>query len=496
LPDPAYAAIDLGATSGRVVVGHLHEGRVELEEVHRFANRPVTLPDGLRWDLLHLFAESLQGLRAARATGPLAGIGVDSWGVDYALLDEQGRVLGLPFHYRDARTAGMIERAFDRVAAEDLYAVTGIQTMPINTVFQLLAEEDAPSLAAAAGMALVPDLFDLWLTGEQVNERTNASTTGLLDARTGTWARTLVERLGLPGRIFRDLVDPGTELGALLPIHWDAVGLGTPVPVYAVATHDTAAAFAAAPVADEHAAILSSGTWSLLGLELPAPVLSEAAREANLTNERGIDGTTRLLKNVMGMWLLEECRRDWAKGGEAASYDELLRLAAAASPDVALFDPDDDAFLAPGDMPARITTVCEERGQAPAYDPGSLVRSIFASLACKYRWVLERLEAVSGREVRRIHVIGGGARNAMLCRLTADLTGREVLAGPVEATALGNVLVQARAAGELGSLADLRAVAAASASPEVHEPPADRDAAEQTYARFLDVTGLRHPTTA
>ena len=225
-------------------------------------------------------------------------------------------------------------------------------------------------------------------------------------------------------------------------------------------------------------------------------MLSEAAREANLTNERGIDGTTRLLKNVMGMWLLEECRRDWAKGGEAASYDELLRLAAAASPDVPSSTRTTTRSWRPATCRPGSPRSCEELGQAPAYDPGSLVRSIFASLACKYRWVLERLEAVSGREVRRIHVIGGGARNAMLCRLTADLTGREVLAGPVEATALGNVLVQARAAGELGSLADLRAVAAASASPEVHEPPADRDAAEQTYARFLDVTGLRHPTTA
>jgi rhamnulokinase len=496
LPDPAYAAIDLGATSGRVVAGHLHDGRVELEEVHRFPNRPVTLPDGLRWNLLHLFTESLQGLRAARATGPLAGVGVDSWGVDYALLDEQGRVLGLPFHYRDARTAGMIERAFERLPAEELYAVTGIQTMPINTVFQLLAEEDAPSLAAAAGIALVPDLFDLWLTGEQVNERTNASTTGLLDARTGEWARPLIERLGLPTRIFHGLVEPGTALGALLPIHGEQVGLTGEVPVYAVASHDTAAAFAAAPVADEHAAILSSGTWSLLGLELPEPVLGDAARDANLTNERGVDGTTRLLKNVMGMWLLEECRRDWAKGGDEASYDELLRVAEAARGEVALFDPDDDAFLAPGDMPARITTVCEELGQAPGYDPGSIVRSIFTSLACKYRWVLERLEAVSGREVRRIHVIGGGARNAMLCRLTAEFTGREVLAGPVEATALGNVLVQARGAGELGSLSDLRAVAAASADPVAVEPSSDRDGAEATYRRFLDLTGLGHPTTA
>jgi rhamnulokinase len=493
---PRYAAIDLGATSGRVVCGSLGDGRVELEEVHRFPNRPVTLPDGLRWNLLHLFTESLLGLRAAATKGPLAGVGVDSWGVDYALLDEQRRVLGLPFHYRDARTAGMIERAFDRVPAEDLYATTGIQTMPINTVFQLLAEEDAPSLAAADRFALVPDLFDLWLTGELANESTNASTTGLLDARTGTWARELIRRLGLPERVFREVTEPGTELGPVLPIHGDAAGGADSVPVYAVASHDTAAAFAAAPIRDERAAILSSGTWSLLGLELPQPVLSDAARDANLTNERGIEGTTRLLKNVMGMWLLEECRRDWAGGGEEAPYEQLLGLAAEVAGDVPLFDPDDAAFLAPGDMPARIAAVCEKLGQAPVHDHGGVVQSILVSLACKYRWVLERLEAVSGRDVQRIHVIGGGARNASLCRLTADLTGCEVLAGPVEATALGNVLVQARGAGDLGSLAELREVASASASPEAYGPSADRADAEATYHRFLDLTRLGQPATA
>jgi rhamnulokinase len=462
-----YAAIDLGATSGRVVRGRLAGGRVELEEVHRFPNRPVRLPDGLRWNLLHLFTEALEGLGLA---GRIDGVGVDTWGVDYALLDERGRVLGLPFHYRDGRTAGMVERAHSRIPAGELYAVTGIQTMPINTVFQLLADEGSEALASADRLALVPDLFALWLSGELANERTNASTTGLLDAHSGDWARDVIARLGLPDRLFGPLVGPGTALGPLLAHH----ELGDPT-VYAVASHDTASAFVAAPVRDEHAAILSSGTWSLLGLELPEPVLSDPA----LTNERGVDGTTRLLKNVMGMWLLEECRRVWGD----ASHEELLALAETVDGDVPLFDPDDDAFLAPGDMPARIAAAC---GVAPL-DRGTLVRAILASLACKYRWVLERLEAVSGRDVRRIHVIGGGARNGVLCRLTADITGREVLAGPVEATALGNVLVQAGAAGELGSLADLRAVAAASVRPIDHEPAGGDDA---TYRRFLDRTGL------
>ena len=470
----SYAAIDLGAGSGRVVRGTLDGGRIELEEAHRFDNRPVRLPDGLRWNLLHLFTECLEGLRHA---GAVDGIGVDTWGVDYALLDAEHRVLGLPFHYRDDRTDGMVERAFERLPAERLYAATGIQTMPINTVFQLLADEGSAALDAAQRIALVPDLLALWLCGELANERTNASTTGLLDARSGEWAREAISALQLPERLFGELVEPGTALGPLLPHH----DLGDPT-VHAVASHDTASAFAAVPV-DEHAAILSSGTWSLLGVELPEPVLTDAAREANLTNERGIEGTTRLLKNVMGLWLLEESRRAW----DDTSYDELHRLAEEAPEDVPLFDPDADEFLRPGDMPARIGEACERSGQPAPDGVGATVRSILVSLACKYRWTLERLEAASGREIHRIHVIGGGSRNALLCRLTADLCGREVLAGPVEATALGNVLVQARGAGELGSLGELREAAAASAQPEVHEP----SGGDETYERFLAATGLK-----
>jgi rhamnulokinase len=484
LPDPpTFAAIDLGASSGRVVCGTLEDGRVTLAERHRFANRPVRLPDGLRWNLLHLFTEALAGLRGTRG---LRGVGVDTWGVDYALLDGRHRVLGLPFHYRDSRTDGMVERAFARVPQAELYATTGIQTLPINTVFQLLADEGSPALPAAEAIALTPDLLTLWLSGELANERTIASTSGLLDARSGEWATGLIERLGLPARPFGELVEPGTLLGPALAHH--DVG---PIPVHTVAGHDTASAFVAAPVRDEHSAILSSGTWSLVGLELPEPVLGDAAREANLTNERGVDGTTRLLRNVMGLWLEQECARVWD-----APFPELHRLAAAAPADVPLFDPDTDGFLAPGDMPARIAEAIAASGQRAPRDRGELIRSIHVSLACKYRLVLDRLEAVTGRELRRVHVIGGGARNELLCRLTADLTGREVHVGPVEATALGNVLIQARAVGELGSLAEMRAVAAASAEPSIHEPAADRDEAESTYRRFLEVTGLGAPAAA
>jgi rhamnulokinase len=479
-PAPAYAAIDLGASSGRVVLGRFAGGGVVLEEVRRFANHPVWLPDGLRWNLLHLFAQALEALRGC---GPLRGVGVDAWGVDYALLDDRGRVLGLPFHYRDGRTAGMVDRAFARVPHAEQYAVTGIQTMPINSVFQLLADEGSAALEATRRIALVPDLLAFWLSGELANEATAASTTGLLDARSGGWAGDLIARLGLPGAPWRDVVEPGTLLGPALAQH----GLGA-TPVYAVAGHDTASAFAAAPVADEHAAILSSGTWSLLGLELPAPVLSDAARDANLTNERGVDGTTRLLKNVMGLWLEQECARGWDM-----TFEALHALAAGAPADVPLFDPDADALLAPGDMPARIAAACVAAGQPAPHGAGATVRAILVSLACKYRWVLEHLEAAADRDVRRIHVIGGGARNALLCQLTADITGREVCAGPVEATALGNVLVQARAAGAIGSRAQMRAVAAASTEVVRYAPAAQRDGARDTYRRFLDVTGLAAP---
>jgi rhamnulokinase len=438
-----FAAIDFGASSGRVVCGRFDGAVMALEPCHRFANRPVRLPDGLRWNLLHLFTEAVGALRGRK----LDGIGVDTWGVDYALLDADGRVLGLPFHYRDERTAG--------AAGVAGYEITGIQDMPINTVYQLLAEKDSAALQSAHSIALVPDLLAFWLSGELANEVTNASTTALLDARTGEWSLELIERLGLPTRPFKTLVEPGTSLGRVLGHH------EIDAPVFTVASHDTASAFAATPLRDEHSAILSSGTWSLLGLELTGPVFSDPA----LTNERGVDGTIRLLKNVMGLWLEQECARVWDAG-----FAELHEAARAVTGPVPTFDPDDERFLRGGDMPAMVAEACG-RGEMSR---GEIVRSIYVSLANKYKLVLERLEAASGREVRTLHVIGGGAQNALLCQLTADVTGREVLAGPVEATALGNVLVQARAAGELGSLSDMRAVSAASLKPVHFEPSKER----------------------
>jgi rhamnulokinase len=481
----AYAAVDLGAESARVMVGTLAEGTIELRQYGRTANQPVRLPDGLHWDLLHVFAGVLHGLRSH--IGELRGVGVDAWGVDYALLDERGSLLGLPFHYRDTRTAGMIERANELVAPAELYAVTGIQTMPINTVFQLLAEQGSTALGAASQIALVPDLFAFWLSGELANEATAASTTALFDARAGDWAVDLIERFGLPSGIFGKVVEPGTRLGGVRPGH----DLPT-TPVYAVAGHDTASAFVAAPVLGDDAAILSSGTWSLLGLELSEPLLTERARELNLTNERGIEGTTRLLKNVMGLWLVQCCRLALEARGSQLTYDEVVALAEGYHGDVPLFDPDHPSLLAAAalDMPWLIGRVCVAAGGRAPEGPAELFRSILVSLACKYRLVLEQLESATGRSVSTIHVIGGGVQNTALCRLTAELTGRTVLAGPVEAAALGNVLVQARADGELASLAEMRAIVADSYRLDRYEPSSDRSDAEATYSRFLALLDL------
>jgi rhamnulokinase len=497
----AFAAVDLGAESGRVAVGRLDRGRVALEVVHRFANAPVWLNDGLHWDLLKLFADTLEGLARAAAATPLEGIGVDAWGVDYALLDGSNRVLGLPFHYRDRRTEGMVARAHARVNREELYAQTGIQTMPINTIFQLLAEADTPAAQAAERIALVPDLFNLWLTGTLANEATVASTTGLLSAESGRWARELIARLGLPEAPFAagQPVEPGLALGPVLSRHAEVCERLGATQVRTVAAHDTASAFVGAPIRGSHEAVLSSGTWSLIGVEVDRPYLGANSAALNLTNERGVDDRIRLLRNVMGLWLLQECRRAWERAGATSGQDQLLALAQAAGPQVALFDPDADALLEPGDMPARIMATCRSLGQPAPSGQGELVRSIVSSLACKYRFVLERLALVTGRAFELVHVVGGGAQNALLCQLTADISGVPVQAGPVEATALGNILIQARAAGEVASLEEIREISAASAACARYEPQPGKEPGE-TYERFLAVTGLpatnREPAVA
>lgn len=490
MPDRLLAAVDLGAQSGRVAVGSYDGERLELEVAHRFANEPLWLPDGLHWNLPQLFADTLDGLALAASRGRLGGVGIDSWGCDYALLDAGGRILGLPFHYREPSRAAqaVIDRAFTRVARHELYARTGIQTMPINTVFQLVSEAGGAAGAAAAGIALVPDLFGLWLTGKLANELTAASTTGLLEARGTRWAVDLIERLGIAAAPFAgEVVVPGVELGAIVAGHRRAGG-AVGATVRTVAGHDTASAFVATTLLRPGTAVLSSGTWSLLGIELDEPRLGADAEAFNLTNERGVEGTVRLLRNVMGMWLLEEYRREC--GETALDYEELFAAAAAARVDVPLFDPDAEVLLHPGAMADRIAILCRDRGQPPPAGRGELVRSILVSLACKYRLVVERLESVSGVPIERVQVVGGGSRNALLCQLTADVLAREVLAGPAEATLLGNVLVQLGAIGEVSTLAEMRELGGRSIGLEHYSPDAAADG-KGTYERFLDVTGLR-----
>jgi len=487
--ESTYLAVDLGAESGRTVLGRFDGQRMALEEVHRFSNTPVRLPDGLHWDVLGIVREVKNGIASAvRNGGRIESLGVDSWGVDFGLLDRDGALISNPYHYRDARTDGMDERAFGRVPKREIYATTGIQFMPINTLYQLLAMEDSPLLAAAQTLLMIPDLIGYWITGVRACESTNVSTTQLYDPRSGDWAYGLLEKLGLPARVFGEIVPPGTRLGPLLPEVAKETGVGGDVPVTAVASHDTASAVVAVPAEDENFAYISSGTWSLMGVELPGPAITEEGMRANFTNEGGFGGTTRFLKNVMGLWLLQECRRTWARGGRDYSYEELAHLAEASPATGSLVDPDHPAFLRPGDMPGRIRRFCQETGQAPPEEPGAVVRCVLESLALKYRWVIERAEEITGRRVDTIHVVGGGVRNKLLCQLTANATRLPVRAGPVEATALGNLMVQAYSRGHVGSLEEIRAVVRAS-PVEVRDylPAGGTEEWESAYGRLRKV---------
>jgi len=475
-----YLALDLGAESGRGVIGRFDGEGLALEEVHRFPNTPVRMLDTLHWDLPFLFGEIKTALRKAGTLSPgLDGVGVDTWGVDFGLVGRGDTLLGNPVHYRDARTGGAMEEALRLVPRERIYELTGLQFLPINTAYQLLAMARArsPLLDAAETLLMIPDLIGWLLTGRRAGERTDASTTQLLDPRAGTWSDELCTALGLPRHILPELIDPGTELGPLRQSVAEEVGIAA-ARVLAPATHDTASAVAAVPAVRGDFAgppdwcYLSSGTWSLLGVEVPRPIINELTFRDNFTNEGGVAGTTRLLKNIMGLWLVQECRRTWARAGREYSYDELIARAEAAPPFAALVDPDDPAFLAPGDMPTRLAAACKRAGHRPPADEGAFVRCALESLALKYRWTVGRLEAILGTTIRAIHVVGGGARNALLCQFTADACGVPVHAGPVEATAAGNVLLQAMALGRIGSLADARAIVARSFPVTTYEPRA------------------------
>ncbi len=442
-----HVAIDLGASSGRVALGTVQEGRLSVKVLHRFANGGVPLRGGLYWDLLGLWREILHGLRLAAQDGPITSVGVDSWAVDYALLDEHDLLLDGVHHYRDPRTNGVMETVVAELGRATIYEATGLQFLPFNTVYQLLAQaRQAPGLLQRAKtLLLVPDLLHFWLSGRRVTEQTNASTTGLYDPRQRAWSAPLLQAWGLPAGLFPPIVAPGTVLGELTPEVAQETGLwGTRVVV--PATHDTASAVAAVPATGEDWAYLSSGTWSLVGVETAHPVITPEALAQNLTNEAGVNGTTRLLKNVMGLWIVQECRRAWGE----PDYRTLYAEAAAAPAGGPLIDPDDACFLPPGlEMPQRIQRFCEATGQPLPRTRAELVRCVLESLAYRTAEILQQLEDVTGRSITTLHVVGGGAQIDFLNQLLADVTGRRVVAGPVEATLLGNLLVQAEACGSI-----------------------------------------------
>jgi rhamnulokinase len=491
-----HLAIDIGAESGRAILGAFDGEHLSTREIHRFPNIPARLPEGLRWDVLRLWNEILESLRLASrdGNGQLRSVGIDTWGVDFALLDSQGALLGNPAHYRDARTDGMLEQAFARIPREQIFAQTGIQFMQINTLYQLLAlrTQRAPQLDAATTLLTIPDLFNYWLTGQQVCEFSNATTTQCYNPRQHTWAKDLLAALDIPTHIFPPIVSPGTTLGPLLPAVAELLG-GTSgnLSVVAPACHDTGSAVVAVPAVTEGFAWISSGTWSVVGVETPEPHITPQTLAFNLTNEGAVGGTFRCSKNVMGLWLVQECRRTWAAAGQNHGYDALMALAEQAPPLAAIVDPDAALFLKPGDMPTRIRDFCVRSGQPAPTSHGAVIRCALESVALKYRLVLEQLEQVVGRPLDPIHIVGGGAQNRLLNQLTADATGRTVVAGPYEATALGNLLLQVLAKRGLGSLGEARALVARLARPEVVQPmpQADWDTA---YTRLVALLGETH----
>jgi rhamnulokinase len=479
-------AFDLGAESGRGVLGLFDGQRLRLEVVHRFPNGPVRTLDSLHWDVLRLYTEMLQALRRCAADhGGVDSLGVDTWGVDFALLGRGNTLLGNPRHYRDPHTEGVMEQAFTRVPRAEVFRQTGLQFMRFNTLFQLLAlqRDRSPLLDAAETLLFMPDLFHFFFTGVKVNEFTDASTSQMYDPTARGWAYGLLQAFGLPARVLGTIVPPGTVLGPLRPAVATETSL-RPAPVIAPASHDTGAAVAAVPATGASWAYISSGTWSLMGAELPAPLIDERVHRYNFTNEGGVGGTIRFLKNIMGLWLVQECRRTWERAGQAFSYEELMRLATAAPPFASLVDPDDASFILPASMPAAIAEFCRRTGQPAPVEPGAVVRCALESLALRYRWVLERLEELLGRRLDVIHVVGGGCQNTLLCQFAADACNRTVLAGPVEATATGNVLVQAIGLGVLGSLAEAHEVVRRSFEV-VPYTPHDPDKWHEPYRRFL-----------
>ncbi len=487
-----FLAFDLGAESGRAVLGRLTEGRIDTRELIRFPNGPVHVLGHEQWNIYGLFEEIKRGIRAglAEAGRQPDGLAVDTWGVDFGLVAADGTILGLPYAYRDSRTKDAMEGFFKRLSRQDIYERTGIQFMPFNSLFQLFvtAGENPVLLERANSLLFMPDLFTFLLTGERATEFTIASTSQILNPRHRTWDEKILSALGLSSRIMPEVLTPGTMIGALHPSVSEDTGVRE-TPVIATASHDTAAAVAAIPATGEDWAYISSGTWSLMGMELPSPLITPRSLAANFTNEGGVAGTFRFLKNISGLWLLQQCRKEWSRSMDL-DYDDLTRIAGEAPPFKVFIDPDCPDFLNPPSMPEAIRRFCLRTGQAPPWSPAETVRCILESLAFKYRQTLDMLRLLTTKAIKRIHVTGGGSRNGRLCQFTADATNLPVLAGPAEATATGNIMVQALALGYVGSLNEIRSIVRGSVDVKTFEP-SGRDDWEAAYERFREVVGLR-----
>ena len=481
-------AIDLGASSGRGIIGSFDGSKLTLRENHRFSNDPVIVGKHYYWDILRILHEIKQSIREAKIAGDdVAGFGIDTWGVDYGLLDKYGNMLSNPFHYRDARTVGMSAEIAGKIAPEELYNITGIQNIQFNTVYQLAADlRDNPEMVQnAARMLNIPDLLNYFLTGEMANEYTVASTGAILDAKTRKVSPEIFKKLGLP-MLLGDLVEPGNCLGHLSAAVSEELD-GMNFKVYNIASHDTASAVLAVPAKEEDFVYISSGTWSLMGTELNAPLVNEGTLAWNFANEGGAFGTYRFLKNIMGLWIVQESRRQWKREGKALSFADLQTMAEAEKPFACFINPDDPSFVAPGNMPRRIAEFCKKTGQHVPENEGQVVRAIMESLAFRYRYVKEGIEALRGKPVKGIHIVGGGTKDTFLCQLAANACGIPVTAGPVEATAIGNLLMQYVAAGELKDLREARELVSRSFDPVVYQPMGDRETIDAAYQRFCGI---------
>ncbi|WP_372632204.1 rhamnulokinase family protein [Cohnella sp.] len=486
-------AFDLGASSGRALLGRLTNGKIEVEELHRFPNDPVQVGDRLYWDILRLYHEIKQGLLKAKHRGiDLQSMGIDSWAVDFGFIGKNGELAGNPYHYRDRHTEGAMERVMAEIPASVIFARTGIQFLPFNTIYQIYALKQAksPLLQESNRLLMIPDLLRYFLTGEMHNEFTNATTTQLYNPVEDDWDAELLRLLDLPRSWFGNggVLKPGELAGKLKPSVCEEMGIDS-IPVYAVAEHDTGSAVVAVPATEKSFAYLSCGTWSLMGTEVDKPVLHDLAQKLNFTNEGGFGGTFRLLKNIMGLWILQECRREWEREGRSYSFPELVQLASEAKPLAMFIDPDDDLFLPPGDMPARIEQYCARTGQEAPGAVGEIVRCILESLALKYRYVFEMTERLSGQSFGGLHMVGGGIQNTLLCQWTANAIGKPVWAGPSEGSAIGNLAVQWIAQGAFADIWEARKAVRESFPVETYEP-GDSEPWIRAYERFRTLTGL------